>query len=172
MLSRLFRHSFVGVLAVAAVAAVVMADDVLAQAEPIQITEGDTTTLQLDGNPSTGYSWVLQEEPRDYSQFVSIDVLGYSKPEPKPGERPLLGAPKKFQVLVTGIAAGRAVLVFNYVKAGTPAPAKTQQFTIEVLDRASGGGAAGSSDDDSRRDLFAKPDGDEQDGGGNDTDPE
>jgi predicted secreted protein len=172
MFPRLFRRSIAAVLAVTAVAAIVIADEVLAQAGPIQITEGDTTTLQLDGNPSTGYSWVLQDEPRAYSQFVSVEVLGYSKPEPKPGERPLLGAPKKFQVLVTGTAAGRAVLVFNYVKAGTPAPAKTQQFTIEVLDRASGGGASGASEEDSRRDLFAKPDGDEQDGGGNDTDPE
>jgi predicted secreted protein len=160
-------------ITVAALAAIVMPDEVRAQATPIQITAGDTTTLELDGNPSTGYTWVLQDAPREYFQFVSVDVLGYSKPALKPGERPLLGAPKKFQVLVTGIDAGRAVLVFNYMKAGTPTPAKTQEFAIEVLDRASPeASSGGASDEDSARDLFAKPDdGDEQDGGGNDNDP-
>lgn len=103
----------------------------LAQDVPVQVSVGDSATLQLDGNPSTGYSWVLASSPK----IVTVDLLGYAKRELAPGERPVLGAPQKFQVLVTGVAPGSATLVFQYVKAGG-APAKTQEFAVEVVGEA------------------------------------
>jgi hypothetical protein len=150
-------------LAVGVLGVIVIRHEALAQVTPIQITVGDTVTLQLDGNPSTGYSWVLQDAPREYFAFVSVDVLGYAKPALKPGERPVLGAAQKFQVLVTGIDAGHANLVFNYLKAGDPTPARTAEFAIEVLDD---GTLERDASDSPRRDLFPNPS-DEQDGGGN-----
>jgi predicted secreted protein len=154
---------------VAAVALLVVPEAALAQATPIQITAGDTATLELDGNPSTGYAWVLQEPSSDYEHVVGVEVLGYTKAKPKPGERPVLGAPQKFQVLLTGIAAGRVGLVFNYMKGGTPAPAKTQEFAVEVLDNGAPGQApGGASGEDSSQDLFANPDVDDENAG---TDP-
>jgi predicted secreted protein len=150
-------------LAVAVAGLLVIRHEALAQATPIQITVGDTTTLQLDGNSSTGYSWVLQDSSRAYFAFVAVDVLGYAKPEIKPGERPLLGAAQKFQVLVTGIEAGHADLVFNYLKAGEKTPARTVAFAVEVLDD---GTPERDARDTPRDDLFSNP-GDEQDGGGN-----
>ncbi len=138
----------------------------LAEDIPIQITVGDTATLQLDGNPSTGYKWVLNDPPP--ASIIAVDILGYTKPELTPGERPLLGAPQKFQVLLTARDEGRVYLVFDYVKAGE-APAKTQAYKIEVL--ADAGVTEDFSDDGSprsmRRDLFQDPY-DEQDAGGDD----
>ncbi|HEX2842453.1 protease inhibitor I42 family protein [Hyphomicrobium sp.] len=95
---------------------------------PVQVSVGDSVTLQLDGNPSTGYSWVLVGTPK----IVAVDLLGYAKRELAPGERPVLGAPQKMQVLVTGVTPGSASLVFHYVKAGA-APAKTQEYAVEVV---------------------------------------
>ena len=49
------------------------------------------------------------------------------------GARPVLGAPKKQKFEVTGVAAGEAKLVFNYVKSGDAAPAKTAEYVVEVI---------------------------------------
>lgn len=150
----------------------------LAQETPVQLTVGDTTTLLLDGNPSTGYTWVLDGAP---GRAVSVDVKGYVKPELKPGERPLLGKPQKFEVFVSGQEPGRASLVFKYVKAGTAAPGNTKTFAIEVLDEAqrvpdegAGSGSIEIPDPttdvpvDSRTDMFADPNTDQDGGGGPD----
>jgi len=146
------------VLAVCLLCVLAMRLEALAQATPIQISVGETTTFELDGNPSTGYSWVLADA---HSSSVTVDMLGYAKPQLKPGERSLLGAPQKFQVLVTGVEAGNSHLVFHYVKAGEATPARTAAFDIEVL------GSAPERDalNDEGRDLFSDP-AETQDGGG------
>ena len=56
-----------------------------------------------------------------------------SKRELKPGERPLIGAPSKYQFRVTGLEAGTVKLVFTYVKGRDTPPAKTQEVTVEVV---------------------------------------
>jgi predicted secreted protein len=148
-----------------------MAGPDLARAEdiPVQLSVGETATLQLDGSASTGYSWHLKGPPEEYRQVLNIQVVGYAKPVLAPGERPLLGAPQKFQVVLTGIDAGRAYLVFNYVKAGETAPAKTQAYKIEVLDDATvtGDQADDGSPKSMSRDLFPSSE-DDRDAGGTD----
>lgn len=139
--------------------------EALAQVAPIQITAGDTVTLELDGNPSTGYTWVLQSG-QEHLSLITVQSLGYVKPASKPGTRPVLGAPQKFQVLVTALSAGQARLVFDYVKAGEAKPARTAEFAIEILDDAAS--AQPDASDAERRDLFPDAD-DEVDAGG---DPE
>jgi predicted secreted protein len=101
----------------------------LAQDTHLQISVGDAETVQLDGNPSTGYAWVVEAVPK----IVTVDALGYAKPELKPGERPKLGAPAKFQMLISGVAPGTATLVFKYVRGQGGAPAKTQEVAVEVV---------------------------------------
>jgi predicted secreted protein len=172
----LFRMFIMGSAWAAAMLAV--PQTVLAQATPIQITVGETATLQLDGNPSTGYTWALDDVPAAYSNTVSVDVRGYGARDLKPGERPLLGAAQKFRVLLTGIAPGRASLVFKYVKGDTAAPATTKEFAVEVLDAAPKAAPQEVQEEpiddptsdrpaDSRDDLFADPQ-DNDDAGGND----
>lgn len=146
------------------------AQKVSAQATPIQLTVGDTTTLLLDGNPSTGYRWELEPLAADAAQVLSVDVKGYAPAKPAPGERPVLGAPQKFEVFVGGLAPGKATLAFKYVKAGTPTAARRQEFAVEVLDEAQrppdGDGVPDLSPDptsdptpDTPGDMFADPDG-------------
>jgi len=182
-----FREIFVtigwvrcSIAALAAVSAVVVASpDALAQATPIQITVGESRTLELNGNPSTGHTWVVHDASGTDGQVVAVDVKGYRPGAPvAPGERPKLGAPAKFLVLLTGVAAGRVSLTFDYVRGGTPAPASSQTFAVEVLDAAPKQPAdepeVDAIDDptsdkpaESNEDLFADPEGTD-DGGGND----
>jgi predicted secreted protein len=152
------------VFAVLAVPGVAMAEDI-----PVQLSVGDTATLQLDGSASTGYSWQLKGPASEYRQVLNIQMIGYVKPALAPGERPLMGAPQKFQVVLTGTGAGRAYLVFNYVKTGDPAPAKTQAYKIEVLDDATvtDDEADDGSPKSMSRDLFPSSE-DDRDAGGKD----
>lgn len=133
---------------------------------PVQITVGDTTTLELDGDPSTGHRWILNEPPP--ANIVTVDIQGFVNPGPgTPPPQP--GAPAKFVVLLTAVDAGRIYLVFDYVKPGEAKPEKTQAYKVEVLDDANA--AQALPDDGSprgkRRDLFPDQN-DLQDAGGND----
>lgn len=149
------------------ISAMAFPDRAKAEDIPVQLSVGETATLQLDGSASTGYSWHLSGRPDQYRQILDIQVIGYMKPVAAPGERPLLGAPQKFQVVLTGIDAGRAYLVFKYLKAGETAPAKTQAYEIEVLDDAtvSDDEADDGSPKSMSRDLFPSSESDQDAGG-------
>ncbi len=98
-----------------------------------QVAVGATTTLELDGNPSTGYRWVLDVAASDNTEIVTVEDAGYAKPNAEPGKRPVLGAPSKQRFQVTGVSPGEAMLVFYYVRSGDEAPSKTQEFLVEVI---------------------------------------
>lgn len=104
-----------------------------AHAGEIQVYIGDSTTVELPGNLSTGYSWVLDDGASEGPEFVKVEDLGYAKRELKEGERPVLGAPQQQQFRVTGLEAAHVKLVFMYVKGRDTPPAKTQEVAIEVL---------------------------------------
>jgi len=151
---------------------------VVAQDTPVQVTVGESKTLELDGNPSTGYAWVLRDAAGSDGQVLSVNVRGYASAARGAGERPRLGAPAKFQILLTGVAPGRVSLTFDYVKSGTPKPASTRVFAVEVLSEAAAPPAGEDAAQEeagedptadkpaqSQDDLFADPN-DEEDGGG------
>lgn len=104
-----------------------------AQSAPLQVNVNESTTVELDGNSTTGYRWELDDGASEDSNLVKVEDLGYVKRESRPGERPLLGAPSKYQFRVTGLEAGNVKLVFTYVKGRDTPPAKTQDVTIEVV---------------------------------------
>ena len=120
----------------AAMAAVVTVFGPVAYAandENPQVSVGATTTLELDGNPSTGYRWVLDVAASDNTEIVTVSDAGFAKPAAEPGKRPVLGAPSKQRFEVTGVSPGEAMLVFYYVRSGDEAPSKTQEFLVEVI---------------------------------------
>lgn len=122
-----------GLVAVAAMVAVTSVLPVLAaNDEMAQVLIGATTTVQLDGNPSTGYSWSYDAAASEGADLVSVEDAGSSGPALEPGQRPVLGAPKKQSFRVTGVAEGAAKLVFRYARAGGEAE-KTQEIVVEVI---------------------------------------
>jgi predicted secreted protein len=101
--------------------------------ETLQVSVGASTTLELDGNPSTGYTWVFDADASANGDLVTVADQGYAAAAAEPGKRPVLGAPKKQIFEVTGVAAGEAKLVFNYVRGGDSAPAKSAEYVVEVI---------------------------------------
>ncbi len=101
--------------------------------DALSVPVNESTTIELDGNPSTGYRWELDNGASESGDLVKVEDLGYVKRELAPGERPVLGAPSKYQFRVTGLEAGTVKLVFNYVRGRETAPGKTQDVSIEVV---------------------------------------
>lgn len=172
MLRRLVMSAFMVLVGAAA------SGGAFAQATPVQLTAGESRTIEFEGNPSTGYAWVFEGAPEASHRVVAVDVRGYVPRRVRADERPRLGAPAPFQVLLTGVAPGRATLTFSYVKPGTATVASSRSFAVEVLGQA----AAQPPDVDAAQedaaedptadkpavstdDLFADPN-DTEDGGG------
>lgn len=121
-----------GVAAVVFLLVAGLAPGFAANDETLQVMVGATTTIELDGNPSTGYSWVLDAAGSANAELVSLADQGYAAAAPEPGKRPVLGAPKKQRFEVTGVAAGEAKLKFDYVRS-TGEAAKSVDVVVEVI---------------------------------------
>lgn len=121
-----------GAAAVVFLLVVGLAPGFAANDETLQVMVGATTTIELDGNPSTGYSWVLDAAGSANAELVSLADQGYAAAVPEPGKRPVLGAPKKQRFEVTGVAAGEAKLKFDYVRS-TGEAAKSVDVVVEVI---------------------------------------
>jgi predicted secreted protein len=120
---------------VATAVALTMASAALpaAEGEPQKVHVNEAIAIELDGNSTTGYRWQLDDGASEDGDLVKVEDLGYVKRVLKPGERPLLGAPSKYQFRVTGLEAGTVKLVFQYVKGNDTPPGKTQEVPIEVV---------------------------------------
>lgn len=162
----------------ASFAAVLISGGASAQETPVQLSVGETKTLELEGNPSTGYAWVLNEARGTGGQVVSVDVRGYVPGAKRSGERQRLGAPAPFQVLLTGIKPGHVSLTFDYARGGAPSAGSSRSFAVEVLDAAAaepqsvdpaqeeaGEDPTADRPVEAPGDLFADPN-DTEDGGG------
>lgn len=93
----------------------------------VMISQGATLTIQLEGNPATGYAWTAD---RPDAEIVSMSGSGYEA-----GKGPgLTGA---FVFTITGKATGTAKVSFNYQrpweKDSYIDPANTFQAVITVV---------------------------------------
>lgn len=71
---------------------------------------GVSRDVEIEGNPSTGYSWTLDEAASTGLAGLEIESLGY-----RANTTGLVGAPAPFVFRVTCRAPGEAHLVFAYV---------------------------------------------------------
>lgn len=133
MLTRIARSCCAAVLAAAVLFAGWILPGHAANDENPQVGVGATTTLTLEGNPSTGYRWVLDADASEHAERVSVKDAGFAARGAEPGKRPVLGAPSSQRFEVTGVAPGEAMLVFRYVRSGDAEAAKTAEFLVEVL---------------------------------------
>jgi inhibitor of cysteine peptidase len=89
--------------------------------------------VALQGNPSTGYSWTLNEAASEHLEIVKIEDLGYSSPPPQSeGEPPVVGAPQEQRFRVTGNAAGTASLAFDYARPWEGKAVETEVVRMKV----------------------------------------
>ena len=87
--------------------------------------ESDSVTIELKGNPSTGYTWetVLSDE----------NIVEVSKDVKYLGAAGMVGAPSMFYFTVRSVSAGNTVLTLEYKRPWEEkAPLETKVYNITV----------------------------------------
>lgn len=90
--------------------------------------ESDSVTIELKGNPSTGYTWeaVLSDE----------NIVEVSKDVKYLGAKGMVGAPSMFYFTVRSVSVGNTVLTFEYKRPWEEkAPLETKVYNITVDER-------------------------------------
>lgn len=113
-------------------ACAVAQETITAPAENITVRVGETVTVSLDGNPTTGYTWNLAEPMKDNAPVLV--TLSYGRVPDADEENPCCGAPCPTIVKMTGVHAGAASFTLEYKRVWeTDTPAwKTRTFVVTV----------------------------------------
>lgn len=99
----------------------------IAGREERSVKAGSSWEFQIEGNPSTGYIWRLNEGESENPAIVKVEDLGYGEPETK-----LLGAPAPYRFRITGLTPGFAKLHFEYLRPWIGKPDKTEDLWVRV----------------------------------------
>jgi len=96
-------------------------------ASPIDVDVDDTFTIELESNPSTGYSWELAG-PLDEAIVTSLG----SDHEAADGDA--VGAPGTQELSFRAVGAGTTTIALQYVRPWETdvAPAETKDFSVNV----------------------------------------
>ena len=97
-------------------------------ATPVELTVGQSATVTLPGNPTTGFMWSVAKSA-DVVQ-VEVDLAPVA---PRSGP-PLCGSPRASVVTFTGLKAGQGTVTLIYARPwekDTP-PAQKRIFTVTV----------------------------------------
>lgn len=92
----------------------------------VTLHQGDTLIVTLDGNPTTGYSWLMQTmEP------AILEQVGEPAFTPDSNQ---IGAPGKISLTFQAVETGEAKLVLNYMRSfeADIAPSHTFEVTVVV----------------------------------------
>jgi predicted secreted protein len=85
----------------------------------------DEKTIQLKGNPTTGYNWFYQIS--DESVIAVEEYVKYL------GDDMVVGAPSMFTYTITSLKPGQATLHFEYKRPWeTVEPIETKEYIITV----------------------------------------
>ena len=88
---------------------------------------GDEKTIQLKGNPTTGYNWFYQIS--DDSIIAVEEYVKYL------GDDMVVGAPSMFTYTITSLKPGQATLHFEYKRPWeTVEPAEIKEYIITVAE--------------------------------------
>jgi len=91
------------------------------------LPKGGVLIVRLPGNPSTGYSWVLNSDPTP----LALTTTDYERPKQTP---PIAGAPRTQQLRFTAEASGTVTIQLAYRRPWEKdvAPLKTFSVTVNV----------------------------------------
>ena len=94
---------------------------------PIDVSVDDTFTIELEANPSTGYSWELAG-PLDEAIVVSLGS------DHEAGDSDAVGAPGTQKLSFRAVGEGSTTIALQYVRPWETdvAPAETEDFTVNV----------------------------------------
>ena len=95
----------------------------------LAVKAGDTVTLPIEENPTTGYAWELDNANPAVLSLVSSK---YSQPKQEEGEMPLCGAPGVKTFVLKAAKAGSTTLIFKYRRAWEKDVAPIKQVTVFI----------------------------------------
>lgn len=92
----------------------------------ITLHQGDTLTVTLDGNTTTGYNWMMQ--PMEPAILEQVGEPAYTPDSDQ------IGAPGKISLTFQAVKTGQANLVLNYMRPFEKdiAPQNTFEVTVVV----------------------------------------
>lgn len=92
---------------------------------------GDSFVLELNGNPSTGYRWKINETKSENLGILQVDDLGYSAAKKQEG-KVLVGAPQSYRFRITLKASGAAKIAFEYLRSWEGRPIRAFEQRVQV----------------------------------------
>ena len=95
-------------------------------AEEIRLSRGREKTIILPENPSTGYTWKIDEEGSDNLALLAIVDHGHKRGASMPG------APGQRSWSLRAKGTGHAVLQVVYQRPWEPAPIETRRIDIVI----------------------------------------
>ena len=121
----MLKNVFMGMTLAAAATAQLWADTV--KEVSAQLNVGETQMLDLRGNPSTGFSWLLAEPlPPDCPVSVEINYTA------SPTKRPVSGSGGIFKVKYTGLTPGSATVALIYARPWERDAYPTQKVLLNI----------------------------------------
>lgn len=91
----------------------------------ITIHQGDTLIVTLDGNPTTGYNWLMQT--MDPAVLEQVGEPAYTPASDQ------IGAPGKISLTFQAVETGQANLVLNYMRPFEKDIAPLYTFDVMVI---------------------------------------
>lgn len=90
------------------------------------IKVGESITHELDGNPTTGYTWQYKAENPEIVK-ISEEIVSENK-------NGMVGTPSKFKYKIEGVKRGSTQILFTYQRSWEKdvAPAQTDTLNINV----------------------------------------
>jgi predicted secreted protein len=93
---------------------------------------GAAWDFQIEGNPSSGYVWRLDQAGSENLAIVKVEDLGYGPPEAAEGKEKWVGRPAPYRFRITGLAPGSAKLHFAYVRPWEGEPNKSEDLWVRI----------------------------------------
>lgn len=95
-------------------------------ADAITLAPGHSKTIVLPENPSTGYTWKIDQEGSDNLSILAIVDQGHKRGASMPG------APGRHSWRLRANARGHAILQLVYQRPWEPAPIETRRIEVDV----------------------------------------
>jgi len=95
-------------------------------AAEIRLSVGRKETIVLPENPSTGYTWKIDQEGSDNLSILAIVDQGHKRGASMPG------APGQHRWSLRAQATGHAILQLVYQRPWEPAPIETRRIEVDV----------------------------------------